>query len=451
MIKKIRLRGFKNFKDAELKLGPFTVLVGTNAAGKSNIREAFRFLHAISRGYTLPEIIGEKWGEGGYLQWRGINGGSREIFYHEDIGCLLEVDFVLNYSGTIKNLKYGIELLRRFELDPPILTREYLYQNDNLIFDTQPNHNHPNQIDPHIQKALIKLNNDPRLEFTEGFFSDRPILSQLLPGVGGYGTLLEWLAYQKPGLDSNSYDEFIGFSTVQLLNELDKELRHMQFLDLQPDAMRQPSFPGQIVLGDRGENLSSVLQNLYKDEQKRNALIEWIGELTPMDVTDFSFYNDLTGKILASLKESNGHQTSLYSASDGTLRFLGLLTAMFGTEPPYFFFIEELENGIHPTRLHLLIQLIESFVNKRTSQKDGAIQVIATTHSPQLLRLLSKESLENANLVYRFPDRPEGHVKRILDIPEARKVIEEQDVARLYESGWLEDAVAFTDEEALVP
>ncbi len=61
MFKKLTLENFKNFKQAELTLGPFTVLVGANATGKSNLREAFRFLHGVGRGYTLPEIIGEKW------------------------------------------------------------------------------------------------------------------------------------------------------------------------------------------------------------------------------------------------------------------------------------------------------------------------------------------------------------------------------------------------------
>ena len=61
MITSIRLVDFKNFVDETLRLGPFTMIVGTNASGKSNIRDAFRFLHGIGRGYTLPEIVGGKW------------------------------------------------------------------------------------------------------------------------------------------------------------------------------------------------------------------------------------------------------------------------------------------------------------------------------------------------------------------------------------------------------
>ena len=59
MLKSLRLENFKSFKNAELSLGDLTVLVGTNASGKSNIRDAFRFLHGISRGYSIAEIIGE--------------------------------------------------------------------------------------------------------------------------------------------------------------------------------------------------------------------------------------------------------------------------------------------------------------------------------------------------------------------------------------------------------
>src|SRR5258708_15542550 len=64
-ISRLVLRDFKGFHHAELDMSGFTVVVGTNASGKSNLRDAFRFIHGIGRGYTLAEIIGEKWIEGG--------------------------------------------------------------------------------------------------------------------------------------------------------------------------------------------------------------------------------------------------------------------------------------------------------------------------------------------------------------------------------------------------
>ena len=65
MITGLQLVDFKNFADATLRVGPFTVIVGANASGKSNVRDAFRFLHGVGRGYTLAEILGGRWGPGG--------------------------------------------------------------------------------------------------------------------------------------------------------------------------------------------------------------------------------------------------------------------------------------------------------------------------------------------------------------------------------------------------
>jgi predicted ATPase len=81
MLTKLKLTNFKNFKQAEIAFGPVSILVGANATGKSNIRDALRFLHGIARGYNLAEIIGEKYGKGGQLQWSGIRGGTREACF----------------------------------------------------------------------------------------------------------------------------------------------------------------------------------------------------------------------------------------------------------------------------------------------------------------------------------------------------------------------------------
>ena len=79
MITSLRLKDFKNFADETLRIGPFTVIVGANASGKSNIRDAFRVLHGIGRRYTLAEIVGGKYGAGGQPEWGPIRGAPHEI------------------------------------------------------------------------------------------------------------------------------------------------------------------------------------------------------------------------------------------------------------------------------------------------------------------------------------------------------------------------------------
>ncbi len=57
MITSIQLVDFKNFADETLRVGPFTVVVGANASGKSNIRDAIRFLHGVGRRSRPPRSL----------------------------------------------------------------------------------------------------------------------------------------------------------------------------------------------------------------------------------------------------------------------------------------------------------------------------------------------------------------------------------------------------------
>jgi predicted ATPase len=227
---------------------------------------------------------------------------------------------------------------------------------------------------------------------------------------------------------------------VHFVKEMIASFNDIRFLDLDPDAMRVPSLPGQIILGDRGENLSSVLYSICEDPAKKKALIEWIKELTPMDATNFEFIPDQTGKILVNLVENGGRKTSAYSASDGTLRFLAMIAALLGPKPARLYFFEEIDNGLHPARLYLLLQLAE-----RTAYEEN-IQMVATSHSPQILRVLRDRALGDASLVFRKPDLYDAGIKKIIEMPEIREILKTQDLARLHESGWFEDAVFFTSE-----
>jgi len=86
--------------------------------------------------------------------------------------------------------------------------------------------------------------------------------------------------------------------------------------------------------------------------------------------------------------------------------------------------------------LHLLLDLIERACDEQ------AIQVIATTHNPTMLGFLSERARDDALLIYRGDDH-RSHVRRIMDLPDIKKILEKQDLGQLLTSGWLEDAAAF--------
>jgi predicted ATPase len=73
--------------------------------------------------------------------------------------------------------------------------------------------------------------------------------------------------------------------------------------------------------------------------------------------------------------------------SSGTLRILALLALLRHPTPPPLIAIEEIENGLDPRTVHLLVEEI------RAAVQAGRTQVVATTHSPYLLDLVPLSSL----------------------------------------------------------
>ena len=230
-------------------------------------------------------------------------------------------------------------------------------------------------------------------------------------------------------------------------------LAGMRFTDLSPDRMRAPAFPGQTVLGDRGENLPTVLRSICEDAQRRRALADWTRELTPMDVKDFEFIEDpITGRVQLAFREANGEIVSAYAASDGTLRFLAVLAALLGPDRARLYVFEEIDNGIHPSRQQLLLDLIEG--QTRTGPADESsqvpsgdpiprkdVQVVTTTHSPDLLSSVSDDTFENTSAICRSPGTSDAVIRPVCELPHARKLRSSQGLGTLHRSGWMENVI----------
>lgn len=407
-----------------VKFGGLTLIIGTNASGKSNIRDGLRFIHGISRGYTLAEIIGEKYVEGGVLQWKGIRGGVRETVTRS--GNRANTCFTIDVSTTLRSedgggeASYGITVNVGDKNRPPIVANERLtlprYRNYRSTFEWKAGAD-AGQMQVYLRRRTSKKALGPAFTMR----NDRPALTQILE------------------LNATRDKDVVGEAQSDCRAFL-HTISSVRFLDLDPNSLRKPSIPGQTILGDKGENLSSVLQAICTEAGAKEALIEWTRELTPLDVEDFQFPDvSLEGKVQLQIIEAGGRQVSAESASDGTLRFLAFAAAVLGTEPARCYFFEEIENGIHPNRAHLLINLLQ------TATRGGKIQVIGTTHSPALLNFLDEQGLKDAALVYRA-----GAISKVLalaDIPALWQISPRPPAGDLQGSGWFENAVAFLESE----
>ena len=420
MIASIHLENFKNFAEETLDLGPFTVIVGANASGKSNIRDAFRFLHGIGRGYKLAEIFGGKYGPGGQVEWGPIRGAANEMahFGHTSFSIATKSVPTGVEAPTLHRIEVGIGNGAEFR----VIMEELVENGYEATYTSHPPGSDPVREqgdDDHLLLRMAKKNEQRKYGDRLAVRPDQPALTQI----------------QSAKRLTRAYKD--GAQAI-----IDS-FASMRFLDLVPDRMRQPSFPGQTVLGDSGENLPTVLQGICANESRRETLAEWTRELTPMDVKDFEFPVDpTTGRIGLAIRETNNRAVSAYSASDGTLRFLAMMAALLGPNPARLYFFEEIENGIHPSRLHLLTDLIE------TQTAKSGIQVVTTTHSSELLTMMSDSTFNDASVVCRLPDDAEAIIRPVSELPRAEKLRKSQELGRLLAGGWMEDALAFTEDAA---
>ena len=144
-------------------------------------------------------------------------------------------------------------------------------------------------------------------------------------------------------------------------------------------------------------------------------------------------------EVQLQLVENGGRAISAESASEGRLRFLAFAAAVLGPDPAKFWLFEEIENGIHPNRAHLLINLL------RAATGNGSIQVVGTTHSPALLNSLGTEALRDAALLYRVG--PFSKIRSFADIAALEQMPAGTRVGKLQSSGWFENVAAFLESE----
>lgn len=140
---------------------------------------------------------------------------------------------------------------------------------------------------------------------------------------------------------------------------------------------QRPDLPSRTLLEDLS-NFGLVFNNLpssvkLKITEQLRQIYEGVEEVrTPIE-----------GGTVQTLIQEKGlsSPTPLARVSDGTLRFLFLLTLLNQPELPPLICIEEPESGLHPDVIHKVAELLVE-ASRHT-------QIIATTHSEQLISALS--------------------------------------------------------------
>ncbi len=180
-----------------------------------------------------------------------------------------------------------------------------------------------------------------------------------------------------------------------------KEMESWKILQLEPSALRKPDeFTSGNHLEPNGTHLPSTIFRLINSNRESDVCGRISARLSSLveDFSSISIERDDKRELL-SIKVTR-HDKATFQArslSDGTLRFLALAVIEQDEEFNGVLCMEEPENGIHPARIKVMIDLLSGIAcdtrYDSTEQINPLRQVIINTHSPLVVQQIPDESL----------------------------------------------------------
>lgn len=195
--------------------------------------------------------------------------------------------------------------------------------------------------------------------------------------------------------------------------------------------MRGESYPEKRLRGDCS-NLSGVLFSLWQNANLQPAIIEFIRSLPEQDVKGIEFFEDRRGRVALELIESFGGKERKWSAellSDGTLRVLAIAAALLSAPSGSTLVIEEVDNGVHPSRAHQLLSTMRSLA------ENHGVRLLLTTHNPALMDALPDSALGDVVFCYRDPQRGDSRLVRLADLDDYAGLVMQGPLGELVTDG----------------
>jgi len=398
MISSFQIRNFKSYRDATLPLAPLTLLIGANASGKSNAIEAIRLLSLLSDGRRLEDVISEVQSSDDL-----IRGTSADLPHERGEPIVLGCELT---SSGYNRLEIGI----RLDGHGAVLDSEAISSTQGFDFY-------------HLSDAA-SLHHDFRLVIP--YAGGRREWSTVVSNRQAVFPRLEALASTSEGLIQEVADVGRSFRT---------HLEKVAVFDPQPRRMRGYSHEGELVLKEDGSNLSAVLHEICYWPGQELAVLDFVSELPEQPFVAINFITTVRGDLMVRLTESYGGREEDRDApvlSDGTLRVLGIAAALFSAEEGATIIIEEIDNGVHPSRAETLLRKIERVAKQRQ------LRVLLTTHNPALLDRLPTDAIPHVVCAYRDPQHGDSRLVRLEDLPAYPELVARGPLGQLMTRGVLD-------------
>ena len=382
MIKGFIFENFKGFRKAELFLEDISVLIGANASGKSNAIEGIKILSEIVTGRELSSIL-----DGTRNTESFVRGGSKgccrfnSTFF--SLGCLVNLD-------SKKDLLYKIKIHVE---DTIYVEAESLSIVPNGEIETEGT-NIFSLVGTEFEadKSIVHFGKE-----TKPTVLDIPRTQALLP-------LLRY-----PGIKTQAMTplrrKYIGLVIYDLAN----------IFVLSPDEKIMGGYSriSDKLLKSNCSNLSAALYSVCDDSGNREKLLSIIRELPENEIQDVGFLDPSNGDIMFYLSEKNGTSSERIYASQlsaGTLRAISIIVSLLQEQEGGLVIIDEVDNGLHPSRAKSLISWMRSIA------EDRHIDILITTHNVALLNSLEGRTILGVSVTYRDKRTGESVITPFIDM-----------------------------------
>ena len=357
MIQRVRIKNYRSLGDVEVELGPLTVLVGPNASGKSNFVDALKFTSDALNSRIESAIVSRR----GFAQ-------------------------LSRYRAKVLTLEFLMDVrYRRAELIPERLMEVRYRQADlnpaEYAVELEADRNADTGFRIRREHCWVGTEDgEARYATYRGRWLRRPVE---LEGEAVRRWFSRTLPVPEDELALRSLRLFPPFHSVE------RQLQGIRSYTVFPQGLRaDQAYRPALLLDETGDNLASVLKEQFSKES--TSRIRLINALSSIVESASGFEVQTAGDRLV-IKVSHyqpGGRAHAFDAaveSDGTLRVLALLAALYQKRRPALTIIEEPELHLQPGAMGVLADVL------REASLRG--QILVTTQSADLMNELESDEL----------------------------------------------------------
>ncbi|MGA2917350.1 AAA family ATPase [Methanoregula sp.] len=397
-IQRVHVENFKSFSEFDVDLSQFNIVIGSNAAGKSNFIAVFRFLRDIA---TL-----------GIVNAIALQGGAeyiRNAKIGKDRDLVVRVTYLPN--PTMEFIETGRDDPRFLGMNPCESSYEFALrftgEGDEFVI---------------VKDQLVISCDVTSCEWSDGIVVGKtPIgrgeisISNRNGEIGYDIRIPEGCPLRQDELvpvffrNKRLPEKTLLLETIYgyPLPHLEKFFDRIAVYDIDPKLPKKGAvITGKQELDENGSNLALVVKKLIEDPEKKRKFSNLLRDILPF-VEDFSVQKFMDVSLILTLRERYAKNRDLpaFSLSDGTITIFGLIIALYFEEKP-FIIIEEPVSHIHP----FLIARVMGMMKEASRNK----QIMVTTHSTEVVKhaflddilLISRDS-EGFSIVSRPSDKEE--------------------------------------------